>query len=221
MERQTLKAEIRKHTGKGAARSMRRAGNIPAVVYRENKATPLMLDAKELYKFIRDTSGDQVLVNLKFDGDVKLALLKEFQMDPVAGDLLHADFFEVSMQEKVRVAVHVTTVGEPIGVKKDKGILQYGLREIDVECLPGDIPGHVEMDISGLEIGSSLHVMDADLPRSVTLLTDPEEMLVTVMAPKLEEEVVAEEEAVEEGAEPEVMEKGKKEEEAEEKKEEA
>jgi large subunit ribosomal protein L25 len=200
---------------------MRRAGNIPAVVYRENKATPLMLDAKELYKFIRDTSGDQVLVNLKFDGDVKLALLKEFQMDPVAGDLLHADFFEVSMQEKVRVAVHVTTVGEPIGVKKDKGILQYGLREIDVECLPGDIPGHVEMDISGLEIGSSLHVMDADLPRSVTLLTDPEEMLVTVMAPKLEEEVVAEEEAVEEGAEPEVMEKGKKEEEAEEKKEEA
>lgn len=221
MERQTLKAEIRKHTGKGAARSMRRAGSIPAVVYRENKATPLMLDAKELYKFIRDTSGDQVLVNLKFDGDVKLALLKEFQMDPVAGDLLHADFFEVSMQEKVRVAVHVTTVGEPIGVKKDKGILQYGLREIEVECLPGDIPGHVELDISALEIGSSLHVMDADLPRSVTLLTDPEEMIVTVMAPKLEEEVVAEEEAVEEGAEPEVMEKGKKEEEAEEKKEEA
>ncbi len=219
MERQTLKAEIRKDTGKGAARSMRRSGSIPAVIYRENKATPLKLDAHELHKFIKDTSGDQVLVNLKFDGGDKLALLKDFQMDPVAGDLLHADFFEVSMQEKVKVAVHVSTVGEPIGVKRDKGIPQYSLREIEVECLPGDIPGHLELDISGLEIGSSLHVMDLDLPQGITLLTDPDEMIVTVMAPKLEEEVVPEEEAVAGAAEPEVAEKGKKEEE--EKKEEA
>ncbi|MEJ2315134.1 MAG: 50S ribosomal protein L25 [Nitrospirota bacterium] len=220
MERQTLKAEIREETGKGAARSMRRAGSVPAVVYRENKATPLKLNAKELHKFIKITSGDQVLVNLKFDGGEKLALLKDFQIDPVDGDLLHADFFEVSMEEKVRVAVHVTTAGEPIGVKRDKGIIQHGLREIEVECLPGDIPGHVELDISGLEIGSSVHVMDVDLPRGVILLTDPEEMIATVSAPKIEEEVVAEEEAAEEAAEPEVAEKGKKEE-GEEKKEEA
>lgn len=222
MERQTLNAEIREDTGKGAARSLRRAGSIPAVIYRDNKSTPLKLDARELSKFIRDTSGDQVLVNLEFDGKKKLALLKDFQMDPVAGILLHADFFEVSLKEKVRVTVHITTVGEPIGVKRDKGIVQYGLREIEVECLPTDIPGHIEIDISELEIGSSLHVSDIAIPAGVTLLTDPEEFIVTVMAPKVEEAVPVEEAVAEEEAAPEVAEKGKaKEEKEEEKKEEA
>ncbi len=126
------------------------------------------------------------------------------------------------MKEKVRVAVHVTTVGEPIGVKRDKGITQYGIRELEVECLPNDIPGHVELDISGLEIGSSLHVSDISLPPGVTLLTETDEMIVTVTAPKIEEEVPAEEVEAEEEAEPEVVEKGKvKEEKEEEKKEEA
>jgi large subunit ribosomal protein L25 len=223
MERQTLTAEKREDAGKGVARSLRRAGSTPAVIYRENKSTPLKINSKELKKFIRDTSGDQVLVNIKLDGGEKVALLKEFQTDPVDGELLHADFFEVSLKEKVKVAVHITLTGEPLGVKRDKGIIQHGVREIEVECLPNDIPGHLEMDISELEIGGSMHVMDIDLPRGVALTSDPDDLVITVIAPKVEEEVVEEEEALEEGAEPEVAEKGKakEEEKAEEKKEEA
>jgi large subunit ribosomal protein L25 len=217
MERLTLTAEKREDTGKGVARSLRRAGSTPAVIYRENKSTPLQLNSKELQKFIRDTSGDQVLVNIKLDGGEKVALLKDYQTDPVNGELLHADFFEVSLKEKVKVAVHITLVGEPIGVKRDKGIIQHGVREIEVECLPSDIPGHLELDMSELEIGGSLHVMDIDLPRGVALTSDPDDVVITVVAPKVEEEVV-EEEVVEEGAEPEVAEKGKAEEKAEEEK---
>jgi large subunit ribosomal protein L25 len=211
MERQTLVAEKREDTGKGVARSMRRAGSTPAVIYRENKAISLKLNSKELQKFVRDTSGDQVLVNIKLDGGEKVALLKDYQTDPLSGELLHADFFEVSLKEKVKVAVHITLVGEPIGVKRDKGIIQHGVREIEVECLPTDIPGSLELDMSELEIGSSLHVMDIDLPRGVALTSDPDDVVVTVIAPKVEEEVVEEEEVLEEGAEPEVAEKGKKE----------
>jgi large subunit ribosomal protein L25 len=225
MERQTLTAEKREATGKGVARSMRRSGSTPAVIYRESKSTPLTLNSKDLQKFIRDTSGDQVLVNIKLDGGEKVALLKDFQTDPVNGELLHADFFEVSLKEKVKVAVHITLTGEPIGIKRDKGILQHGVRDIEVECLPDDIPGHLDLDISELAIGDSRHVMDLDLPKGVALTSDPDDILITVVAPKVEEEVVEEEVAeVEEGAEPEVAEKGKgKEEEKaeEEKKEEA
>ena len=216
MERLTLTAEKREDTGKGVARTLRRAGSIPAVIYRESKSTPLKLNTKELQKFIRETSGDQVLVNIKIDGGEKVALLKDFQTDPVNGELLHADFFEVSLKEKVKVAVHITLVGEPIGVKRDKGIIQHGVREIEVECLPNDIPGHLSLDISALEIGSSLHVMDVDLPKGVALTSDPDDMVVSVIAPKVEEEVT---EVAAEGAEPEVAEKGKaKEEKSEEEK---
>jgi large subunit ribosomal protein L25 len=218
MERLTLAAEKREDTGKGVARSLRRGGSTPAVIYREKKSTPLKLNSKELQKFIRDTSGDQVLVNIKLDGGERVALLKEFQTDPLSGELLHADFFEVSLKEKIKVAVHITLTGEPVGVKRDKGIIQHGVREIEVECLPTDIPGALELDISELEIGSSLHVMDIDLPRGVALTSDPDDVVITVIAPKIEEEVVEEEEAVEEGAEPEVAEKGKAEEKAEEEK---
>jgi large subunit ribosomal protein L25 len=214
MERQTLQAEKREDVGKGAARSLRRSGSIPAVIYRGNKSTPLKLDAKELSTFIKATSGDQVLVNLKLGKGKKLALLKDFQTDPVGGELLHVDFFEVSLKEKVKVAVHIALKGEPIGVKRDKGILQYGLRDIEVECLPGDIPGQLELDISEVETGKSLHVKDLEIPDNVTLLSDLAEVVVLVAVPKVEVEEVPEEEeeeVVAEGeGEPEVAEeKGK------------
>jgi len=129
----------------------------------------------------------------------------------VGGELLHVDFFEVSLKEKVKVAVHIALKGEPIGVKRDKGILQYGLRDIEVECLPGDIPGQLELDISELETGKSLHIKNLEIPDNVTLLSDPAEVVVLVAVPKVEVEEVPEEEevAAEEEAEPEVAEKGK------------
>ena len=103
---------------------------------------------------------------------------------------MRLDSVEEVATEKVKVAVHVTLVGEPVGVKRDKGIIQHGVREIEVECLPTDIPGQLELDISELEIGNSLHVMDIDLPRGVILTSDPDDVLITVIAPKVEEEVV-------------------------------
>jgi large subunit ribosomal protein L25 len=222
MERIIITTEKREECGKGAARSLRRKSMIPAILYRDGSSTPIKFSKKDLTQFFNTSAGTQIMVNLQFaDGDSKLALMKDYQLDPVKGELLHADFFEVSLTEKVKVIVHVTTVGEPIGAKRDKGILQHLFREIEVECLPDRIPSNIEVDISGLEIGQSFHVSDIVLEDDIKILTNPEEVLVTIVAPLIEEVVAPVEEAevpkaVEpEGAEPEVIKKGKKEEEVE------
>ncbi len=125
MERVTINVEKREERGKGAARSLRRKEIIPAILYRAGKSLPIKIPKKELTKFINTTFGEQAIVNLQFkDGENKLALIKDFQIDPIKKELLHADFFEVSLTEKVRVNVHISTIGEPIGVKRDSGILQ-------------------------------------------------------------------------------------------------
>lgn len=212
MERIVLNAEKRLKAGKGVARSLRRAGEVPAVLYRGGGSTPIKINRKELTGFIHDTAGEQVMVDLHFpDGDKRLALMKDYQVDPVRGELLHTDFFEVSLTEEVRVTVHVTTTGEPIGVKRDGGILQYGTREIEIQCLPDKVPGHVEVDVSGLETGKAIHVGDLPLGEGIKVLTDPGELIVTVTAPAVEEAPAAA--APAEAAEPEVIKKGKKEEE--------
>jgi len=221
MERMIINVEKREEVGKGAARSLRRGNRIPAILYRGGDSQPVKFSRKEILQFINSTTGKQVMVNLQFgDGSSKLALMKDYQVDPVKGDLLHVDFFEVSLTEKVKVPVHVTIVGESIGVKRDGGILQYLLREIEVECLPDKIPGRIELDISGLEIGQSLHVSDIKLGEGVKVLTDPDEVIVNVIAPAVEEVAApVEAAAAPEITEPEVIKKGKKEEEEEEEKE--
>jgi large subunit ribosomal protein L25 len=218
MERITLNVQKREEKGKGAARSLRRGAMIPAVLYRGGGSLPIKIPKKEMAQFINTTAGNQVMVNLHFaDGENKLALIKDYQVDPTKRELLHADFFEVSLTEKVRVSVHVTTTGEPIGVKRDKGILQHLLREIEVECLPDKIPGNIKIDISGLEIGQSFHVGNLSLGEEVKILTDSTEVLANIIAP-LVEEVAPAEVVAPEVTEPEVIKKGKKEEEAEESK---
>lgn len=210
MEKITLKAEKRDRAGKGVARSLRREGMIPSVLYRAGHSLPIQMNRKELASFISSTAGEQVMVNLEFpDGEKRLALLKDYQVDPVKGELLHSDFFEVLLTEKVRVTVAVSTTGEPVGVKRDGGILQYGVREIEIECLPDKIPGHITVDVSGLELGKSVHVRDLVLGEGIKVLTDPDEVIATVTA-VVEEEAVP---AAPEVAEPEVIKKGKKEEE--------
>jgi large subunit ribosomal protein L25 len=212
MERITITVEKREEVGKGAARSLRRNNMIPAVIYRAGDSLPIKFSKKDLSRLINATAGEQVMVNLQFgDGSSKLTLMKDYQLDPVKGDLLHADFFEVSLTEEVTVTVHVTFVGEPIGVRRDSGILQYLLREIEVECLPDKIPGHIEVDISGLEIGQNIRVVDLKPEEGIKVLTDPDVVIVNVIAPVVEE--VAPVEAVApEIKEPEVIKKGKKEE---------
>lgn len=219
MERITLNVQKREEKGKGAARSLRRGMMIPAILYRGGGSLPIKIPKKEISQLINSTAGEQVMVNLQFaEGDNKLALIRDYQVDPTKREMLHVDFFEVSLTEKVRVSVHVTTTGEAIGVKRDKGILQNLLREIEVECLPDKIPGHIKIDISGLEIGQSLHVGNLNLGEDVKILTDSTDVIANVIAPIIEEVAPVEVAAPAEAAEPEVIKKGKKEEEAEESK---
>ncbi len=221
MERVTLNAEVRTEKGKGVARELRRNEKVPGVVYREGKATAIQLAKKELIKFINSTLGEQMLVNLKFsDGKTKLALMKDYQCSPVKGELLHTDFYEVSLKEKVKVAVAINLTGEAIGIKRDGGILQHGLREVEVECLPEKIPTNLEIDISHLEIGHAIHVKDLSLADDVKLLTAQDEVIAIISAPAkvVAEEVEAEAEVEVEAEveEPEVVKKGKSEEKKEE-----
>lgn len=209
MERVTLSVEKREKTGKGVARSLRRSGFIPAVLYKGGNSLPVQLAAKELSLFISKTAGEQVIVNLQFSDDTKQAIIKDYQKDPIVGDLLHVDFQEISATELLRVAVHVAVKGEAIGVKRDKGLLQHGLREIEIECLPDDILGHIDVDVTNLGIGQSIHVSDLKLGEGIKILTDPNEVLVSVTAVKEEAAAPAAAEIIE----PEVIKKGKKEEE--------
>jgi len=216
MERATLNVEKRDKVGKGIARTLRRQGMIPAVIYRAGSSLPISISKKAMAEFIDTTAGEHTVVNLKFSGgENKLAILKEYQIDPLKGDILHTDFFEVSLTEKVSVHVRVVTLGEPVGVKRDGGILQHVLREIEIECLPDKIPGHFEIDASKLEIGQALHVKDIGVGEGIEVLTNPDEVIVNVTAPAVEKEVAAPAEGVAvapEVTEPEVIKKGKKEE---------
>lgn len=164
---------------------------------------------------MQETAGEQVMVNLQFSGgENRLALMKDYQVDPLKGELLHTDFFEVSLTEEIKVTVYVTTTGEPIGVKRDGGILQHGIREIEIECLPDKVPGHIEVDVSGLETGKSIHVSDLNLGEGIKVLTDSSDLIATVTAPIVEEAAAPAPAPEAEAAEPEVIKKGKKEEEA-------
>ena len=216
MERVTLSVEKRGKIGKGGARSLRAGGSIPAVVYKGGNSLSVQLSGKELSYFLSKTAGEQVIVNLKFQDDTKQAILKEYQVDPVSGKLLHVDFQEISATELIKVMVHVVIQGEALGVKRDKGVLQHGLREVEIECLPDKIPGHFVIDVSPLTIGHALHVRDIKPGEGIRIITEPHEVLVSVIG--IKEEVVAPEAAaVAEPVEPEVIKKGKKTEEEEKK----
>ncbi len=211
MEKMSIQAEIREGQGKGAARSLRRSGKVPATLYRAGNAQSIQLSRKELAKLINSVGGEQVMVDLQFADGNKLALLKDFQIDPVRSELLHSDFFEVSLTEAIKITVHVATHGEPVGVKRDGGILQHPLREILIECFPDRIPGKIDIDISKLEIGQSIHVSDLKLEEGIKILTDGHDVIVNIVEPVEEAAPVAE--AAPTAAEPEVAKKGKKEEE--------
>lgn len=210
MEKFTLQVESRDKSGKGVARSLRREGKTPGVVYRAGQALSIQLNAKELTLFVNKTAGEQVLVHLNIADDTKQAIVKDFQKDPITGQVLHVDFQEIAADEEIRINVHVVTSGEPIGVKRDGGMLQHGLRDIEIACLPDKILGHVTVDVSKLLVGQSIHVSDLNLGEGIRILTDGHELIASVLA--LKEEAAAETEAA--AAEPEVIKKGKKPEEA-------
>ncbi len=216
MEKFSLNVAKRNAFGKGGARGLRRSGLIPGIVYRGGDSESVQIGAKELSQFISKTAGEQVLVTLESQSGSKMAIVKDYQIDPIMGDLLHVDFQEISATEEIKISVNILTTGEAIGVRRDKGILQFGIREIEIECLPDKIPGHITVDVSNLGIGQSIHVSDLELGEGIKVLSDLGEMIVAVIT--IKEEVVAAPEVVAaETVEPEVIKKGKKTEEGAEK----
>jgi large subunit ribosomal protein L25 len=201
MERILIKAQLRNETGKGAARKMRRRESIPAILYgHRRESLPLVINLEELKKIVGDKEKEHALHTLKVDGredlGEKLVMLKEIQLDPLGEEYLHVDLYEVKMDEKITVPITIHLAGKAEGVKVG-GILQYITREIEVRCLPTQIPEHVELDISALCIGDSLHVRDLKLPEGIETLAQPDLPIVSVVAPTVEKEEVVEKEVKE------------------------
>jgi len=219
MEKILVKADKRPEIGKGSARSLRRQGVLPAVVYGVNESTPIKVESRQLTKLITSGVGEHSLITIALNEGGKNAsehpvLIKDYQMDPVSDELLHVDFIEVSLEKIVNVTIPLVIVKEPAGVKMG-GILEHRLREIEIECLPTQIPDKIEVDAGHIEIGHSLHVSDLTSPEGAKIVSDASEVVLSVSAPRVEEEAPAEAEA--EAAEPELVKSKGKEEEGEEK----
>ena len=178
-----LNAEPREGVGKGAARKARAAGKVPAVLYGpEIEPQRVAVDALELWHALHTDAGTNVLINLQVDGDTFLTMPREVQRDIVRGTLLHVDFLRIRRDVAIQVDVPIHLVGESVGVKEG-GVVEHHLWELRVEVLPTDVPESVEADISELAIGDSLHVPDVKVPGNVTVITPPEETVVSVVPP--------------------------------------
>lgn len=215
-----VNAQSRADRGKNAARRLRRQGLIPAVVYGGSGGTvAIAVDPKSLQRVLRSEAGRNAILKLDVaDQGASNAILKSWQVDPIKENFLHADFYRIAMDVAIRVTVPVATTGEARGVKVDGGILELILREIEVECLPGDIPESIEVDVSDLGINGAIRVSGLPVSAKVKVLEVPDQVVVHVVsvkeeaaptpgaAPAVEGEAAA-------PAEPEVLKKGKKEEE--------
>ncbi|MGM0454446.1 MAG: 50S ribosomal protein L25/general stress protein Ctc [Thermodesulfobacteriota bacterium] len=201
-----LSAQPRRETGKGAARSLRRAGRIPAVLYGADiESQPLSVSIQELERMFNNPRFTRGLINLAVENAGnrrQTVMIKEFQRDPVKDHYIHIDFFEIKMDQKISVMVPVTTTGTSNGVEEG-GILQIIRRELEVYCLPANIPEQIEIDISAMEMGDSVHVSEVPLPENVEIPYEVDFTILTVVSPKMEEpeEEVLEEEGLEEGEE--------------------
>jgi large subunit ribosomal protein L25 len=205
----------REGTGKGAARSLRARGQIPAVIYgHDRKPQSLALNARDLDKMLGHIQAESTVIEVTVDGQTSKTLIREIQRHPIKRQILHVDFQALVAGEKVTVNIPITLVGIPEGVKLEGGVMEQPLRELEIEVDPSSIPDHVELDVSNLKIGDSLHVSDIKLAEGVTILDDPETSVVVVAAPRavIEETPVAEGAAAEGVAEPEVIGKGPSEE---------
>ena len=202
MAEQKLVAEPRTDSGKGVARKLRAAGRVPAVLYGADvESTPLSVDSKELFHLLHTGAGSNVLVDLVVDGHEHLAIPRDVQRDHIHGRFIHLDFLAVRRDEKIHISVPVRVVGESVGVKAG-GVIEHHLWEVEVECLPTDVPEAIEVDITELEIGMGLRVSDLVAPSGSTILTNPEDSVVAVQQPQMAVELEEEEAAEgEEGAE--------------------
>ena len=217
MEQFELNATVRQTTGNSPARELRRGGQIPAVLYGPQTETiPLTVNIRELEQILKKGNIGSIILNLVIQNGKKItkpAMIKELQSHPVSGNFLHVDFYEIDMKRKINVMIPVVTKGTCKGVETG-GLLQIVRREIEVLCMPGDIPEAIEIDITDMDIGDSLHVEEIPLGDNLELPADVNFTVITVLSPKIEEVEVEEEEealegeAVEEEADGETAESG-------------
>ena len=210
-----LKAEPRPTVGRSAVRKLRARGFIPAIVYGGNdKPQPLQVSARDINAMMSHASGENVLVELEIggDGQSRTALVQEVQHSPVGGEIRHVDFHAVSMDQMIQAEVPLEPVGTPVGVKTFGGLLEQSLRVLAIECLPGDLPDRITVDVSQLNIGDAIHVRDIQLPQGVTPKVQVDLTAFSVVAPVVEEQPVAAE--AEAAAGPEVITEKKEEGEA-------
>jgi len=219
-----IKSGKRDTFGKNASRRIRREGMIPAILYGEGAASvPLVLNKKDLITILRSESGENTIFRIAFDSEEKDVMIKDMQIDPTTDELLHADLIQIAMDKLIRVNVPLNLVGEAFGVKTEGGFVDFMTRELEVECLPADIPESISVDISSLHLHQSLKVSDIAPPADVKLITEPNTVVVLIQVPHEEkvevkpEEAAAAVEAAPEAAEPEVIKKERKKEEEEEK----
>ena len=221
----TLDVVKRQGSGKNESRRLRAAGRIPAVVYgarKEGKSpegVPVTVDPKEVLRILHSESGANTLITLTLDGSESRVMMKEFQLDPVTRQLLHADFYQLAMDRAITVTVPILIKGEPKGAKLQGGVLDFVTREVQVQCLPTDIPEHIDIDVSELMLHQAIRLRDLPEHPKWKSLNEPDTMLVHVVMPKIEEVAAppeAEAAAVPAAAEPEVIKKGKVEKEGEE-----
>ncbi len=204
-----LSASKRETSGTSSSKALRRTGFVPAVVYGEKATRSIKVNARDFGSMITHNSSENLIVDLDVDGDVVKALLREVQHDVIMGAVLHADFLEISMTKKMRVTISIELKGESVGVSQQGGILEHLLRQIEVECLPGDLVDSFEIDVTELGLGKTMMVRDIKLDAKYVVLTAGDVALATVVVPR-EEKV--DEAAAAAAAAPEVI--GKKKEEA-------
>ena len=224
----TLEAVKREGRGKNEANRLRASGRIPAVVYGTRKegakkddspqGVAVAVDPKQVMRILHSDSGANTLINLKLDGGESRVMVKEYQLDPVTHSLLHADFYQLAMDKAIVVTVPIRLLGEAKGVKLQGGIVDFVTRDIEVECLPTDIPEHLDVDVSDLSLHEAIRVRDLPQGPKWKAVTDGDAMIVHVVTVKVEEVPVAAEAAPAAAApaEPEVIKKGKTEKEGEE-----
>ena len=179
----TLTAEIRGERGKGPAHRLRAAGRIPAILYGHGmEPVSIHVSAQELLHLFHQFGGTNVLVDLKVGKDTHLAIAREVQRDHIHSRFVHVDFLAVRRDERIKVSVEVYEVGDSVGIREG-GVVEHHLRDIEVECLPGDVPERLEADITELHIGDMLHVRDVRVPDGVTFLSDPETPVISIITP--------------------------------------
>ncbi|MCK4401990.1 50S ribosomal protein L25/general stress protein Ctc [bacterium] len=205
MQKIQLQANARKEINKKSTKELRKQGCIPAVLYGHGiKTLNLTVEQKKFEQMIKKTHGENVLISLSIDSDgsskQETVMIRDIQYHPVSDGLLHIDFYKILLHEKITTRINIVLTGQAAGVKEG-GVLDHSMRDVEVSCLPDKMPGHFEVDVTQLEIGSSIHIRDLKIPEGVEVLADPEQAIVSIVPPTIikEEEVAVEEEPEVEG----------------------